>query len=92
MLISFALRPVFIFSVLAFLNAILMALFYELSQFGACTSCWISVDIFGDPLCIIKMYLPVGFTNDYTMQDRMMQSLAYLWLLICHHQWCQQYT
>lgn len=75
MIVSFALRPMFIFASLAFLNEVLMAALYGVNQFGACTGCIISIDIAGEPVCLFKLFLPMGFSNDFPMDERIGQTM-----------------
>ncbi|KYH12793.1 type IV secretion system protein [Neorickettsia sp. 179522] len=70
MLISFALRPIFIFGTLALLNAVMMATLYEVNNFGVCPSCIVSTDIFGSDLCIISSLVPIGFDAGMGGMDR----------------------
>ncbi|AHX11742.1 cagA exotoxin family protein [Neorickettsia helminthoeca str. Oregon] len=70
MLISFALRPIFIFGTLALLNAIMMAALYGINNFGVCPGCILSTDIFGDDLCIIRSLVPLGFDAEMMIEGR----------------------
>ncbi|ABD46453.1 type IV secretion system protein [Neorickettsia sennetsu] len=70
MLISFALRPIFIFGTLALLNAVMMATLYGVNNFGVCPGCVVSTDIFGSDLCIISSLIPMGFDPGMASMDR----------------------
>ncbi|WP_448605775.1 type IV secretion system protein [Neorickettsia risticii] len=70
MLISFALRPIFIFGTLALLNAVMMATLYEVNNFGVCPGCVVSTDIFGSDLCIISSVVPIGFDAGMGVLER----------------------
>lgn len=72
MLISFSLRPVFLFTFLIFLNQILMAVFYQINSFGACPSCILYLPIFEDEgICLLTSLRPQGFSADDSIYSRM---------------------
>ncbi|MEH0831583.1 TrbL/VirB6 family protein, partial [Anaplasma bovis] len=84
MIVNFSLQPIILFAALAFLNQVILSSLYTVTNFTACETCALGIDIPSDDpespnrkdICIIPALLPVGFTNELSVEDRMREDAA----------------
>ncbi|MDB1134993.1 type IV secretion system protein [Candidatus Anaplasma sp. TIGMIC] len=84
MIVNFALQPIILFAALAFLNQVIVTSLHAVTDFAACESCAVGFDLSSkDPespgkkdICIIPALLPIGYSNELSVDDRIREGLA----------------
>ncbi|ACZ49140.1 putative plasmid conjugal transfer protein [Anaplasma centrale str. Israel] len=83
-IMNFSLQPIIMFASLAFLNQMILTSLHAVTDFTACESCAIGVNIPSDDpgtpnrpdLCLLPVMLPIGFSNELSVDDRYREGLA----------------
>ena len=84
MIVNFSLQPIILFASLAFLNQIILTSIHAVTDFTACETCVIGFDIVAEEnksvekkdICVVPALLPIGFSNDQTIDERIREGLA----------------
>ena len=84
MIVNFSLQPIILFASLAFLNQLILTSIHAVTDFTACETCIIGFDIVTEEnksiekkdICVVPALLPIGFSNDLTIEDRIREDMA----------------
>ncbi|MCU7611545.1 type IV secretion system protein [Anaplasma capra] len=84
LLMNFSLQPIVIFTSIAFLNQMILSSLHSVTDFTACESCAIGINIPSDDpgtpnrpdICLLPVMLPIGFSNELSVNDRHREGLA----------------